>query len=224
MEGTPMDLAQGNLPRPGGDYSSLFEGEQMTVDDPVDFRTLDTMAEEGLNPIDYVTPPTVEEPSEDAQPLYTETEEGKENFDNYAESLIKYINSYRDPDTKKWVFSDNIEPNQDARSAYRTSKIKLLRGLDVIEKSDYSLVEDTDDEDMDINIVATPYLTDNDFGAGVMKSLHEQINFEDSLLHNEIPIKPQDLEPVMETLEMGTEQEFFQKLEDLNYDTIFSDV
>lgn len=214
MEATPFDFAQGNLPRPPPPtaqnlQSGVFDGLS-------DITTLPKLSDEDDSYTDSDT---------DSDTGYLDTEEGQIKFEEYATNLLDHINSFRNKDTGKWEF--NLERNQDTEQEYRNSKIRLLRGLDIIEKSEYPLQEDIpEDAGPDAHLafdINTPYFTD-DFNLEVMESIHDQINFKNSALHSEIPIKSKDLETIMQSIEHDTEEQFYRKLTDLEYEPTFADV
>ena len=192
MEASPMDLAQGDLPRP-----SIFEDLSPITDVP-------------NLPVDFppsIIPTYVDDPIDRKKikrEQYLNTPEGGTRLANYKRDLIQHINSYVNQDGE-WEY--NEIPDDVTEGDYHISKVKLLRGLKLLDPKKYPIDEDLPENlaagvDIAESYYGTPYLTKSQEQLNIMKDIHEQTNFSQSALHNQLnpPPTSENLEGYMEIL------------------------
>jgi len=182
-----MDLAQGDLPRP-----SIFEDLPPITDVP-------------NLPVDF--PPIIPIQLKINMEQYLKTPEGKTRLADYKRDLIDHINSFVEEDGR-WEY--NERPNDFTEGEYHRAKVRLLRGLKLLNPKKYPIREDyPENTPPDIQAAATPksyyitpYLTKSQERLSIMKDIHDKIDFSESELHNQLmpPPTSENLEGYMEIL------------------------
>jgi len=126
---------------------------------------------------------------------------------DYKRDLIDHINSFVEEDGR-WEY--NERPNDFTEGEYHRAKVRLLRGLKLLNPKKYPIREDyPENTPPDIQAAATPksyyitpYLTKSQERLSIMKDIHDKIDFSESELHNQLmpPPTSENLEGYMEIL------------------------